>query len=145
MQPQVKETARSQENSGDQRQVDLTPKKVTQNQGTEPQVEVAQPRTVSESKPRVTRSTDVAEAKDASEIKGTDVTSKVTVESGSIEAPQGNKVEPHAGQRVVLKYKLKFEKVYIKMIILISLCLIMSTHMVYQQREKCLILKTVRW
>ncbi|HDC6271674.1 TPA: fibronectin binding protein [Staphylococcus aureus] len=110
VQPQVKETARSQENSGDQRQVDLTPKKVTQNQGTEPQVEVAQPRTVSESKPRVTRSTDVAEAKDASEIKGTDVTSKVTVESGSIEAPQGNKVEPHAGQRVVLKYKLKFEK-----------------------------------
>ncbi|WGZ27287.1 hypothetical protein M3I45_01265, partial [Staphylococcus aureus] len=64
VQPQVKETARSQENSGDQRQVDLTPKKVTQNQGTEPQVEVAQPRTVSESKPRVTRSTDVAEAKD---------------------------------------------------------------------------------
>ena len=46
---------------------------------------MAQPRTVSESKPRVTRSTDVAEAKDASEIKGTDVTSKVTVESGSIE------------------------------------------------------------
>lgn len=42
-------------------------------------------------------------------MEGTDVTSKVTVESGSIEAPQGNKVEPHAGQRVVLKYKkLKF-------------------------------------
>ena len=74
---------------------------------------MAQPRTVSESKPRVTRSADVVDAKEASnasEIKGTDVTSKVTVESGSIEAPQGNKVEPHAGQRVVLKYKLKFEK-----------------------------------
>lgn len=108
--PQVKETTQSQDNSGDQRQVDLTPKKVTQNQGTETQVEVAQPRTASESKPRVTRSTDIVEAKDASEIKGTDVTSKVTVESGSIEAPQGNKEEPHAGQRVVLKYKLKFEK-----------------------------------
>ncbi|SCT66961.1 fibronectin-binding protein A [Staphylococcus aureus] len=111
--PQVKETTQSQDNSGDQRQVDLTPKKVTQNQVAETQVEVAQPRTVSESKPRVTRSADVVEAKDASdvtEVKGTDVTSKVTVESGSIEAPQGNKVEPHAGQRVVLKYKLKFEK-----------------------------------
>ena len=68
----------------------------------ETQVEVAQPRTVSESKPRVTRSADVVEAKEGmgvSEVKGTDVTSKVTVESGSIEAPQGNKVEPHAGQR----------------------------------------------
>ncbi|MCM0356026.1 fibronectin-binding protein FnbA [Staphylococcus aureus] len=111
--PQVKETTQPQDNSGNQRQVDLTPKKVTQNQGTETQVEVAQPRTASESKPRVTRSADVAEAKEASdvsEVKGTDVTSKVTVESGSIEAPQGNKVEPHAGQRVVLKYKLKFEK-----------------------------------
>ncbi|HHW8597663.1 TPA: fibrinogen-binding adhesin SdrG C-terminal domain-containing protein [Staphylococcus aureus] len=85
----------------------------TQNQAAETQVEVAQPRTVSESKPRVTRSADVVDAKegkDVSEVKGTDVTSKVTVESGSIEAPQGNKVEPHAGQRVVLKYKLKFEK-----------------------------------
>ncbi|HDB6134845.1 TPA: fibrinogen-binding adhesin SdrG C-terminal domain-containing protein, partial [Staphylococcus aureus] len=111
--PQVKETTQSQDNSGDQRQVDLTPKKATQNQAAETQVEVAQPRTVSESKPRVTRSADVAEAKEASDAKvetGTDVTSKVTVESGSIEAPQGNKVEPHAGQRVVLKYKLKFEK-----------------------------------
>ena len=59
----------------------------------------------------MTRSADVVEAKEASDEKvetGTDVTSKVTVESGSIEAPQGNKVEPHAGQRVVLKYKLKF-------------------------------------
>ncbi len=113
VQPQVKETARSQENSGDQRQVDLTPKKVTQNQGTEPQVEVAQPRTASESKPRVTRSTDVAEAKDskdASEIKGTDVTSKVTVTESSIEGHNNtNKVEPHEGQRAILKYKLKFE------------------------------------
>ncbi|WP_282813679.1 fibronectin-binding protein FnbA [Staphylococcus aureus] len=87
--PQVKETTQSQDNSGDQRQVDLTPKKATQNQVAETQVE----------------------AKEASDEKvetGTDVTSKVTVESGSIEAPQGNKVEPHAGQRVVLKYKLKF-------------------------------------
>ncbi|MEI2131157.1 fibronectin-binding protein FnbA [Staphylococcus aureus] len=109
--PQVKETTQSQDNSGDQRQVDLTPKKATQNQVAETQVEVAQPRTASESKPRVTRSADVVEAKEASDEKvetGTDVTSKVTVESGSIEAPQGNKVEPHAGQRVVLKYKLKF-------------------------------------
>ncbi|HCX2379369.1 TPA: fibronectin-binding protein FnbA [Staphylococcus aureus] len=111
--PQVKETTQSQDNSGDQKQVDLTPKKATQNKVTETQVEVAQPRTVSESKPRVTRSADVVEAKEASDAKvetGKDVTSKVTVESGSIEAPQGNKVEPHAGQRVVLKYKLKFEK-----------------------------------
>ncbi|HCV2246828.1 TPA: fibronectin-binding protein FnbA [Staphylococcus aureus] len=109
--PQVKEMTQSQDNSGDQRQVDLIPKKATQNQVAETQVEVAQPRTVSESKPRVTRSADVVEAKEGmgvSEVKGTDVTSKVTVESGSIEAPQGNKVEPHAGQRVVLKYKLKF-------------------------------------
>ncbi|HEB2282082.1 TPA: fibronectin-binding protein FnbA [Staphylococcus aureus] len=110
--PQVKETTQSRDNSGDQRQVDLTPKKVTQNQVAETQVEVAQPRAASESKLRVTRSADVAKAKEASDAKvetGTDVTSKVTVESGSIEAPQGNKVEPHAGQRVVLKYKLKFE------------------------------------
>ncbi|SUK91766.1 fibronectin-binding protein FnbA [Staphylococcus aureus] len=111
--PQVKETTQPQDNSGDQKQVDLTPKMATQNQAAETQVEVAQPRTVSESKPRVTRSADVVDAKEASDAKvetGTDVTSKVTVESGSIEAPQGNKVEPHAGQRVVLKYKLKFEK-----------------------------------
>ncbi|WP_371256961.1 fibronectin-binding protein FnbA [Staphylococcus aureus] len=111
--PQVKETTQSQDNSGDQRQVDLTPKKTTQNQVAETQVEVAQPRTVSESKPRVTRSADVAEAKEASdvsEVKGTDVTSKVTVEDESkIEAPKGNNVQPHEGQRVVLKYKLKFQ------------------------------------
>ncbi|HDA2804605.1 TPA: fibronectin-binding protein FnbA [Staphylococcus aureus] len=104
--PQVKETTQSQDNSGNQRQVDLTPKKVTQNQ-------VAQPRTASESKPRVTRSADVVEAKEASDAKvetGKDVTSKVTVESGSIEGHNNtNKVEPHAGQRAVLKYKLKFE------------------------------------
>ncbi|UVJ00021.1 fibronectin-binding protein FnbA [Staphylococcus aureus] len=112
--PQVKETTQSQDNSGDQRQVDLTPKKATQNQVAETQVEVAQPRTVSESKPRVTRSADVVEAKEASnasEIKGTDVTSKVTVTESSIEGHNNtNKVEPHAGQRAVLKYKLKFEK-----------------------------------
>ncbi len=111
--PQVKETTQSQDNSGDQRQVDLTPKKATQNQAAETQVEVAQPRTVSESKPRVTRSADVAEAKEASdvtEVKGTDVTSKVTVTESSIEGHNNtNKVEPHAGQRAVLKYKLKFE------------------------------------
>ncbi|HDJ2950220.1 TPA: fibronectin-binding protein FnbA [Staphylococcus aureus] len=111
--PQVKETTQSQDNSGDQRQVDLTPKKVTQNQVAETQVEVAQPRAASESKPRVTRSADVVDAKEGmgvSEVKGTDVTSKVTVESGSIEGHNNtNKVEPHAGQRAVLKYKLKFE------------------------------------
>ncbi|HEI8330903.1 TPA: fibronectin-binding protein FnbA [Staphylococcus aureus] len=108
--PQVKETTQSQDNSGDQRQVDLTPKKATQNQVAETQVEVAQPRTVSESKPRVTRSADVAEASDVSEVKGTDVTSKVTVTESSIEGHNNtNKVEPHAGQRAVLKYKLKFE------------------------------------
>ncbi|HHP5375000.1 TPA: fibronectin-binding protein FnbA [Staphylococcus aureus] len=111
--PQVKETTQPQDNSGNQRQVDLTPKKVTQNQGTETQVEVAQPRTASESKPRVTRSADVAEAKEASdvsEVKGRDVTSKVTVTESSIEGHNNtNKVEPHAGQRAVLKYKLKFE------------------------------------
>ncbi|HDM8899868.1 fibronectin-binding protein FnbA [Staphylococcus aureus] len=111
--PQVKETTQSQDNSGDQRQVDLTPKKATQNQVAETQVEVAQPRTVSESKPRVTRSADVVDAKEASdvsEVKGTDMTSKVTVEDESkIEAPKGNNVQPHEGQRVVLKYKLKFQ------------------------------------
>ncbi|HDL0617953.1 TPA: fibronectin-binding protein FnbA [Staphylococcus aureus] len=108
--PQVKETTQSQDNSGDQRQVDLTPKKVTQNQVAETQVEVAQPRTVSESKPRVTRSADVVEAKEVSEVKGTDVTSKVTVTESSIEGHNNtNKVEPHEGQRAILKYKLKFE------------------------------------
>ncbi|GBW04318.1 fibronectin-binding protein FnbA [Staphylococcus aureus] len=112
--PQVKETTQPQDNSGNQRQVDLTPKKVTQNQGTETQVEMAQPRTASESKPRVTRSADVVESKEASDAKvemGTDVTSKVTVTESSIEGHNNtNKVEPHAGQRAVLKYKLKFEK-----------------------------------
>lgn len=112
--PQVKETTQSQDNSGDQRQVDLTPKKATQNQVEETQVEVAQPRTASESKPRVTRSADVVDAKEASdvtEVKGTDVTSKVTVTESSIEGHNNtNKVEPHEGQRAVLKYKLKFEK-----------------------------------
>ncbi|WP_187395914.1 YSIRK-type signal peptide-containing protein, partial [Staphylococcus aureus] len=47
--PQVKETTQSQDNSGDQKQVDLTPKKATQNQVAKTQVEVAQPRTASES------------------------------------------------------------------------------------------------
>ncbi|HCX2122329.1 TPA: fibronectin-binding protein FnbA [Staphylococcus aureus] len=109
--PQVKETTQSQDNSGDQRQVDLTPKKATQNQAAETQVEVAQPRTVSESKPRVTRSADVVEASDAKVETGKDVTSKVTVTESSIEGHNNtNKVEPHAGQRAVLKYKLKFEK-----------------------------------
>ncbi|HHV6126658.1 TPA: fibronectin-binding protein FnbA [Staphylococcus aureus] len=112
--PQV-ETTQPQDNSGDQRQVDLTPKKTTQNQVAETQVEVAQPRTASESKPRVTRSADVVEAKEASDAKvetGTDVTSKVTVTESSIEGHNNtNKVEPHAGQRAVLKYKLKFENV----------------------------------
>ncbi|MGZ1684593.1 fibrinogen-binding adhesin SdrG C-terminal domain-containing protein [Staphylococcus argenteus] len=111
--PQVKETAKPQENNGDQKQVDLTPKKSTQNQVAETQVEVAQPR-AAESKPRVTRSADVVEAKDTSDAKmetGTDVTSKVTVTESSIEGHNNtNKVEPHAGQRAVLKYKLKFEK-----------------------------------
>ncbi|HCG2311602.1 fibronectin-binding protein FnbA [Staphylococcus aureus] len=111
--PQVKETTQSQDNSGDQRQVDLTPKKATQNQAAETQVEVAQPRTVSESKPRVTRSADVVEAKEASDAEvetGTDVTSKVTVTESSIEGHNNtNKVEPHEGQRAILKYKLKFE------------------------------------
>ncbi|WP_409481458.1 fibronectin-binding protein FnbA [Staphylococcus aureus] len=111
--PQVKETTQPQDNSGDQKQVDLTPKMATQNQAAETQVEVAQPRTVSESNPRVTRSADVVEAKEASDAKvemGTDVTSKVTVEDESkIEAPKGNNVQPHEGQRVVLKYKLKFQ------------------------------------
>ncbi|HEI6387354.1 TPA: fibronectin-binding protein FnbA [Staphylococcus aureus] len=110
--PQV-ETTQPQDNSGDQRQVDLTPKKTTQNQVAETQVEMAQPRTASESKPRVTRSADVVEAKEASDAKvetGTDVTSKVTVTESSIEGHNNtNKVEPHAGQRAVLKYKLKFE------------------------------------
>ncbi|HHC6114838.1 TPA: fibronectin-binding protein FnbA [Staphylococcus aureus] len=110
--PQV-ETTQPQDNSGDQRQVDLTPKKATQNQVAKTQVEVAQPRTASESKARVTRSADVVEAKEASDAKvetGTDVTSKVTVEDESkIEAPKGNNVQPHEGQRVVLKYKLKFQ------------------------------------
>ncbi|HFZ5600139.1 TPA: fibronectin-binding protein FnbA [Staphylococcus aureus] len=112
--PQVKETTQPQDNSGDQKQVDLTPKMATQNQAAETQVEVAQPRTVSESNPRVTRSADVVEAKEASDAKvemGTDVTSKVTVTESSIEGHNNtNKVEPHAGQRAVLKYKLKFEK-----------------------------------
>ncbi|EOD8725358.1 TPA: fibronectin-binding protein FnbB [Staphylococcus aureus] len=112
--PQVKETTQSQDNSGDQRQVDLTPKKATQNQVAETQVEVAQPRTASESKPRVTRSADVAEAKEASNAKvetGTDVTNKVEVEEGSEivgHKQDTNVVNPHNAERVTLKYKWKF-------------------------------------
>ncbi|HCY6537021.1 TPA: fibronectin-binding protein FnbB [Staphylococcus aureus] len=111
--PQVKETTQPQDNSGNQRQVDLTPKKVTQNQGTETQVEVAQPRTASESKPRVTRSADVVESKEASDAKvemGTDVTSKVKVTESSLEGhnKDSNIVNPHNAQRVTLKYKWKF-------------------------------------
>ncbi|HHB2209392.1 TPA: fibronectin-binding protein FnbB [Staphylococcus aureus] len=112
--PQVKETTQSQDNSGDQRQVDLTPKKATQNQVAETQVEVAQPRTASESKPRVTRSADVAEAKEASNAKvetGTDVTNKVEVEEGSEivgHKQDTNVVNPHKAERVTLKYKWKF-------------------------------------
>ena len=68
---------------------------------------MAQPRTALESKPRVTRSTDVAEAKEASDAKvetGTDVTSKVTVEDESkIEAPKGNNVQPHEGATCSIK------------------------------------------
>ncbi|MUH21336.1 fibronectin-binding protein FnbB [Staphylococcus aureus] len=110
--PQVKETTQPQDNSGDQRQVDLTPKKATQNQAAETQVEVAQPRTASESKPRVTRSADVVDASDAKVETGTDVTSKVTVENGSEIVGHNNKetnvVNPHNAERVTLKYKWKF-------------------------------------
>ncbi|WP_460997060.1 hypothetical protein, partial [Staphylococcus aureus] len=94
----VQETTQTQDNGEDQRQVDLTPQKATQSQFAEKQVGVAQPRTASESKPRVTRSADVAEAKEASNAKvetGTDVTRKVTVEIGSIKGHnKTNKVEP---------------------------------------------------
>ncbi|HCU8636195.1 TPA: fibronectin-binding protein FnbB [Staphylococcus aureus] len=112
--PQVKETTQSQDNSGDQKQVDLTPKKATQNQVAKTQVEVAQPRTASESKARVTRSADVVEAKEASDAKvetGTDVTNKVTVENGSEivgHKQDTNVVNPHNAERVTLKYKWKF-------------------------------------
>ncbi|CAC7482015.1 LPXTG family cell wall anchor protein [Staphylococcus aureus] len=94
--------------------VDLPSEKVADKETTGTQVDTAQPSNVSEIKPRVKRSTDVAVvAGEAGEAKatGTDVTNKVTVENGSEivgHKQDMNVVNPHNAERVTLKYKWKF-------------------------------------
>ncbi|MGJ7813919.1 fibronectin-binding protein FnbB, partial [Staphylococcus aureus] len=75
------------------------------------QVDTAQPSNVSEIKPRVKRSTDVAVVAGEAKATGTDVTNKVTVENGSEivgHKQDMNVVNPHNAERVTLKYKWKF-------------------------------------
>ncbi|MBE5672319.1 fibronectin-binding protein FnbB [Staphylococcus sp. SS35] len=98
--------------------VDLPSEKVVEKETTGTQVDTTQPSNVSEIKPRMKRSADVAEVAEKEvvekEVKatGTDVTSKVTVEEGSEIVGHNNKetkvVNPHNAERVTLKYKWKF-------------------------------------
>ncbi|MBE5665679.1 fibronectin-binding protein FnbB [Staphylococcus sp. SS251] len=99
--------------------VDLPSEKVADKETTGTQVDTAQPSNVSEIKPRMKRSADVAEVAEKEvvekEVKatGTDVTSKVTVENGSEivgHKQDTNVVNPHNAERVTLKYKWKFEE-----------------------------------
>ncbi|HGZ8670960.1 TPA: fibronectin-binding protein FnbB [Staphylococcus aureus] len=98
--------------------VDLPSEKVADKETTGTQVDTAQPSNVSEIKPRMKRSTDVAavaekEVVEEAKATGSDVTSKVTVEDGSEIVGHNNKetkvVNPHNAERVTLKYKWKFE------------------------------------
>ena len=93
--------------------VDLPSEKVADKETTGTQVDTAQPSNVSEIKPRVKRSTDVAVVAGEAKATGTDVTSKVKVEEGSEIVGHNNKetnvVNPHNAERVTLKYKWKFE------------------------------------
>ncbi|WP_248497855.1 fibrinogen-binding adhesin SdrG C-terminal domain-containing protein [Staphylococcus aureus] len=97
--------------------VDLPSEKVADKKTTGTQVDTTQPSNVSEIKPRMKRSTDVAavaekEVVEEAKATGTDVTSKVTVEEGSEIVGHNNKetnvVNPHNAERVTLKYKWNF-------------------------------------
>ncbi|CXU44821.1 Fibronectin binding protein FnbB [Staphylococcus aureus] len=91
--------------------VDLPSEKVADKETTGTQVDTAQPSNVSEIKPRVKRSTDVAVVAGEAKATGTDVTNKVTVENGSEivgDKQDMNVVNPHNAERVTLKYKWKF-------------------------------------
>ncbi|HDJ6052281.1 TPA: fibronectin-binding protein FnbB [Staphylococcus aureus] len=97
--------------------VDLPSVKVADKETTGTQVDTTQPSNVSEIKPRMKRSVDVAEVAEKEVVgeakaTGTDVTSKVTVEDGSEIVGHNNKetnvVTPHNAERVTLKYKWKF-------------------------------------
>ncbi|MDF3204341.1 fibronectin-binding protein FnbB [Staphylococcus aureus] len=90
--------------------VDLPSEKVADKETTGTQVDIAQPSNVSEIKPRMKRSTDVAVVAGEAKATGTDVTSKVKVTESSLEGhKQGtNVVNPHNAERVTLKYKWKF-------------------------------------
>ncbi|HDF0357326.1 TPA: fibronectin-binding protein FnbB [Staphylococcus aureus] len=91
--------------------VDLPSEKVADKETTGTQVDIAQPSNVSEIKPRMKRSTDVAVVAGEAKATGTDVTNKVTVENGSEivgHKQHTNVVNPHNAERVTLKYKWKF-------------------------------------
>ncbi|MBV5110018.1 fibronectin-binding protein FnbB [Staphylococcus aureus] len=90
--------------------VDLPSEKVADKETTGTQVDIAQPSNVSEIKPRMKRSTDVAVVAGEAKATGTDVTGKVKVTESSLEGhKQGtNVVNPHNAERVTLKYKWKF-------------------------------------
>ncbi|MGJ8880257.1 fibronectin-binding protein FnbB [Staphylococcus aureus] len=97
--------------------VDLPSVKVADKETTGTQVDTTQPSNVSEIKPRMKRSVDVAEVAEKEVVgeakaTGTDVTSKVTVEDGSEIVGHNNKetnvVNPHNAERVTLKHKWKF-------------------------------------
>ncbi|HDC3481393.1 TPA: fibronectin-binding protein FnbB, partial [Staphylococcus aureus] len=91
--------------------VDLPSEKVADKETTGTQVDIAQPSNVSEIKPRMKRSTDVAVVAGEAKATGSDVTSKVTVEEGSEivgHKQDTNVVNPHNAERVTLKYKWKF-------------------------------------
>ncbi|HCZ2973290.1 TPA: fibronectin-binding protein FnbB, partial [Staphylococcus aureus] len=96
--------------------VDLPSEKVADKKTKGTQVDTAQPSNVSEIKPRMKRSTDVAAVAEKEvvekEVKatGTDVTGKVEVTESSLEGhnKDSNIVNPHNAERVTLKYKWKF-------------------------------------
>ncbi|GBU96462.1 TPA: fibronectin-binding protein FnbB [Staphylococcus aureus] len=95
--------------------VDLPSEKVADKETTGTQVDTAQPSNVSEIKPRMKRSADVAEVAEKEVVgeaktTGTDVTSKVEVTESSLEGhnKDSNIVNPHNAERVTLKYKWKF-------------------------------------
>ncbi|HCX3693330.1 TPA: fibronectin-binding protein FnbB [Staphylococcus aureus] len=106
--PKVETEMKSQE--------DLASEKVADKETTGTQVDIAQPSNVSEIKPRMKRSVDVAEVAEKEvvekEVKatGTDVTGKVEVTESSLEGhnKDSNIVNPHNAERVTLKYKWKF-------------------------------------
>ncbi|SUK51616.1 fibronectin-binding protein FnbB [Staphylococcus aureus] len=108
--PKVETEMKSQE--------DLPSEKAADKKTTGTQVDTAQPSNVSEIKPRMKRSTDVAEMAEKEVVgeaktTGSDVTGKVKVEEGSEIVGHNNKetnvVNPHNAERVTLKYKWKFE------------------------------------